>query len=80
MENSLAVDDAIEIFKRIKSEFPRNRGLVVQAYLKRTRSDIEALLDLKFHEAGLNLRLCKKISFESPAMVTHIVKALITRR
>jgi proline dehydrogenase len=46
MENSPTVDDTIAIFRRIKAEFPKNVGLVRQAYLKRTRSDIEAMLDL----------------------------------
>ncbi len=68
MENSPTVDDTIDIFRRIKAEYPRNVGLVLQAYLKRTRSDIEALLDLKSDEADLNLRLCKGIYVESPAI------------
>ncbi|HSL60160.1 MAG TPA: proline dehydrogenase family protein [Desulfotignum sp.] len=68
MENSPTVDDTIAVFRRIKAEFPANVGLVVQAYLKRTRSDIEALLDLKSKEDGLNLRLCKGIYVESPAI------------
>ena len=68
MENSSTVDDTIEIFRRIKSEYPKNVGLVVQAYLKRTRSDIASLLDLKSDEADLNLRLCKGIYVESPAI------------
>lgn len=68
MENSPTVDDTIEIFRRIKAEFPKNVGLVLQAYLKRTRSDIEAMLDLKSDEADLNFRLCKGIYVESPAI------------
>jgi proline dehydrogenase len=68
MENSPTVDDTIEIFRRIKAEFPKNVGLVLQAYLKRTRSDIEAMLDLKSDEADLNFRLCKGIYVESSAI------------
>lgn len=68
MENSPTVDDTIEIFRRIKTEFPKNVGLVLQAYLKRTRSDIEAMLDLKSDDADLNFRLCKGIYVESPAI------------
>ncbi|MCF8074820.1 MAG: proline dehydrogenase family protein [Desulfotignum sp.] len=68
MENSPTVDDTIEIFRRIKAEFPKNVGLVLQAYLKRTRSDIEAMLDLKSDETDLNFRLCKGIYVESPAI------------
>lgn len=66
MENSPCVDDSIEIFRRLKTEFPKNVGLVVQAYLKRTRQDIENMLDLKSDDADLNFRLCKGIYVESP--------------
>ncbi len=66
MENSSCVDDSIDIFRRIKKEFPQNVGLVLQAYLKRTLSDIESMLDLKSEEADLNFRLCKGIYVESP--------------
>jgi len=68
MENSPTVDDTIAIFRRIKGEFPKNVGLVLQAYLKRTRSDIEAMLDLKSDDADLNFRLCKGIYVESPSI------------
>ncbi len=68
MENSPTVDDTIAIFRRIKAEFPKNVGLVLQAYLKRTRSDIEAMLDLKSGEADLNFRLCKGIYVEPPSI------------
>jgi proline dehydrogenase len=70
MENSPTTDDTIEIFRRIKAEFPDNVGLVLQAYLKRTQSDIEAMLDLKADGADLNLRLCKGIYVE-PAAIAY---------
>jgi proline dehydrogenase len=68
MENSPCVDDSIDIFRRLKKEFPKNVGLVLQAYLKRTRSDIEAMLDLRSDDADLNFRLCKGIYVESPSI------------
>jgi proline dehydrogenase len=68
MENSPCVDDSIDIFRRLKKEFPQNVGLVLQAYLKRTRSDIEAMLDLRSEDAELNFRLCKGIYVESPSI------------
>ena len=46
MEDSPCTDDEIELFRKLKSEFPANVGLVLQAYLKRTYSDLEAMLDL----------------------------------
>ncbi|MCG8632330.1 MAG: proline dehydrogenase family protein [Desulfobacterales bacterium] len=66
MENSPCVDDSIDMFRRLKKEFPKNVGLVLQAYLKRTMSDLEAMLDLRSDEAPLNFRLCKGIYVESP--------------
>ncbi len=68
MENSPCVDDSIDIFRRIKKEFPQNVGLVLQAYLKRTLTDIESMLDLKSEDADLNFRLCKGIYVESPTI------------
>lgn len=68
MENSPCTDDTIEIFRKLKKEFPKNVGLVLQAYLKRTRQDIENMLDLKSDEAELNFRLCKGIYVESPSI------------
>ncbi|WDP85590.1 MAG: proline dehydrogenase family protein [Desulfobacter sp.] len=70
MENSPCVDDSIEIFRRLKNEFPQNVGLVLQAYLKRTLGDIEAMLDLRSDTAPLNFRLCKGIYVE-PAAIAY---------
>ena len=66
MENSPCVDDSIDMFRRLKAEFPGNVGLVLQAYLKRTFSDIQNMLDLRSEEADLNFRLCKGIYVEPP--------------
>lgn len=68
MENSPCVDNSIEIFRRLKKEFPKNVGLVLQAYLKRTRSDLENMLDLRSDDSDLNFRLCKGIYMESPSI------------
>jgi len=64
MEDSACVDLEIEIYNKLRSEFPKNVGLVLQAYLRRTMNDLE-----KFHitNAGgypLNFRLCKGIYVE----------------
>lgn len=66
MEDSQCVDLEIELFRKLKAEFPKNVGLVLQAYLKRTRNDIENMLDMHTAEAPLNFRLCKGIYVESP--------------
>jgi proline dehydrogenase len=64
MEDSQCVDREIELFKKLHSEFPKNVGLVVQAYLRRTLSDLETLLELHTKNTPLNYRLCKGIYIE----------------
>ena len=64
MEDSPCTDMEIELFRKLKAEFPGNVGLVVQAYLKRTRQDIENLKDLNIPEYPVNLRVCKGIYVE----------------
>lgn len=66
MEDSRCVNLEIELFRKLKAEFPRHVGLVLQAYLKRTRQDIMDLMDLHSPENPLNLRLCKGIYVEPP--------------
>lgn len=65
MEDSQCVDLEIELFRKLKAEFPKNVGLVLQAYMKRTPKDIEDMLDLHNEEVPLNYRLCKGIYVES---------------
>ncbi|HUS87203.1 MAG TPA: proline dehydrogenase family protein [Bacteroidales bacterium] len=66
MEDSSCVDLEIELFRKLKDEFPVNVGLVFQAYLFRTMDDLKGLLDLNSEEAPLNYRLCKGIYVEPP--------------
>lgn len=68
MEDSGCVDREITLFRRLKAEFPRHVGLVLQAYLHRTRTDLEALMDLHTPETPLNFRLCKGI-YAEPARI-----------
>ncbi len=70
MEDSPCTDREIELFRRLKEEFPRNVGLVLQAYLKRTHRDIKNLRDLHTKESPLNLRICKGIYVE-PAEISY---------
>ncbi len=70
MENSPCVDDSIDIFRRLKQEFPQNIGLAIQAYLKRTLGDLESMLDLRRDDAALNFRLVKGIYVE-PAAIAY---------
>lgn len=64
MEDSPCTDMEIELFRRLKTEFPANVGLVVQAYLKRTLNDIKGLADLNNEKHPLSFRLCKGIYIE----------------
>jgi proline dehydrogenase len=64
MEDSPCTDLEIELFRKLKSEFPENVGLVVQAYLKRTYTDLENMVDLNTPGIPLKFRLCKGIYVE----------------
>jgi len=68
MEDSPCTDLEIELFRRLRKEFPANVGLVVQAYLKRTLDDLKALSDLNDETFPLNFRLCKGIFVEPEAI------------
>ncbi len=59
MEDSSCTDDTLEIFGNVKKNFP-NVGIVIQAYLRRSESDIKQLVSEK-----ANVRLCKGIYIES---------------
>lgn len=65
MEDSQCTTDEIELYKKLKSEYPRNVGIVFQAYLKRTITDIENLLAENINnDSNLDFRLCKGIYIE----------------
>jgi proline dehydrogenase len=70
MEDSQCVDLELVLFRKIKTEFPKNVGLVFQAYLKRTLNDIKSLQDLNSDETPINYRLCKGIYVE-PAEIAY---------
>ncbi|MBN2861877.1 MAG: proline dehydrogenase family protein [Bacteroidales bacterium] len=65
MEDSPCTSLEIELFRKLKVEFPANVGLVLQAYLKRTLDDIKGLSDLNNEAVPLSFRLCKGIYVES---------------
>ena len=65
MEDSQCVDAEIEIYKKLKVEFPKNVGLVFQAYLRRTYDDLKDLDKINSEEFPVNFRLCKGIYVES---------------
>ncbi|MFZ0280850.1 MAG: proline dehydrogenase family protein [Bacteroidales bacterium] len=68
MEDSPCTDLEIELFRKLKTEFPGNVGLVVQSYLRRTLNDIKELADLNSEKYPLSFRLCKGIYIEPEAI------------
>ncbi len=70
MEDSQCVDREIELFRRLRDEFPSSVGLVLQAYLHRTQNDLEELSRLNSETAPLNFRICKGIYIE-PANIAY---------
>jgi len=58
MEDSPYTTNTITIFKKLQTKFD-NVGIVLQAYLKRTQSDVEDL-----NKTNTNYRLCKGIYIE----------------
>jgi proline dehydrogenase len=68
MEDSPCTDLEIELFRKLRAEFPNNVGLVLQAYLRRTYQDVENMMDLHTEKAHLNFRLCKGIYVEPEAI------------
>jgi proline dehydrogenase len=68
MEDSPCTDLEIELFRKLKAEFPDNVGLVLQAYLRRTHQDIINMMDLHKDSCALNYRLCKGIYNEPEAI------------
>lgn len=70
MEDSQCTDLEIELFRKLKKEFPKNTGLVFQSYMKRTLDDIKNLMDLHSKDNPINYRLCKGIYVE-PAEIAY---------
>jgi proline dehydrogenase len=59
MEGSSWTDDTLALYRRLRERGLDNVGVVLQAYLRRTLDDVEALADLV-----PNVRLCKGIYAE----------------
>lgn len=56
MEDVTCTDNTIDFFKNLRKNFQNHVGIVLQAYLRRTLSDIDSLSD-----GYMNFRLCKGI-------------------
>jgi proline dehydrogenase len=61
MEDSSTTTQTLELYRELRQEGLDNVGVVLQAYMKRTLTDVAALADLR-----PNVRVCKGIYVEPP--------------
>ena len=78
MEDSSTVDDTLVVFEEVRQDL--NLGICLQAYLRRTYSDLESLL-----ENGLRARICKgaynelpEVAFESRSEINESYMNLVS--
>jgi proline dehydrogenase len=64
MEDSTCTSLELDLFKALYKEFPKNTGIVLQAYLKRTLDDLKNLKRISSDSIPVNVRLCKGIYIE----------------
>jgi len=70
MEDSSCTDDTLDIFLRLREEFA-NVGAVIQAYMRRSLTDVRRLAKVK-----ANVRICKGIYIE-PREIAYQDKELV---
>ena len=63
MEDSSCTDDTLRLYRELRDAGHENVGVVLQAYLRRTVDDVQALAELR-----PNVRLCKGIYLEPPSI------------
>jgi len=63
MEGSDVTESTISIFERVYPQYPDNVGIVLQAYLKRTREDVQRMCEL-----NARVRICKG-AYKEPASI-----------
>jgi proline dehydrogenase len=71
MEDSSTTDDTLRLYRELREEGYDNVGVVLQAMLRRTVSDIAALADLR-----PSVRLCKGIYVEPPELAYQDYEAV----
>jgi proline dehydrogenase len=71
MEDSATTDDTLRLYRELREEGNDNVGVVLQAMLRRTQSDIAALAELK-----PSVRLCKGIYVEPPDLAYQDYEAV----
>ena len=63
MEDSSTADETLRLYRELREAGHERLGIVLQATLKRTLADVDALADLR-----PNVRVCKGIYIEPPAI------------
>jgi proline dehydrogenase len=71
MEDSSCTNDTLRLHRELRAEGHKNLGVVLQGYLRRTIRDVRDLLPL-----GANVRLCKGIYIEPPAIAYQDYQAV----
>jgi len=71
MEDSSTTDDTLRLYRELREEGHDNVGVVLQAMLRRTQSDIAGLAELK-----PSVRLCKGIYVEPPELAYQDYEAV----
>lgn len=64
MEDSQCVDSEIDLYRKLQQKYPANVGLVIQAYLRRTKNDLMNMNSIHSNGNPFNFRLCKGIYIE----------------
>jgi proline dehydrogenase len=72
MEDSSCTTETLQIYRQLRRDHP-NVGVVVQAYLRRTMDDVDALQDLR-----PNYRLCKGV-YREPREISYQDMPVINR-
>lgn len=78
MEDSQCLEKELKLFERLYAKFPEHVGIVLQAYLRRTLSDIDELNKINNPEHPINIRLCKGIYVE-PEEIAYQSKNNVNR-
>ncbi|HLO57920.1 MAG TPA: proline dehydrogenase family protein [Bacteroidales bacterium] len=78
MEDTQCTDRELAMYKRLLNEFPGHVGIVLQAYLKRTMSDLKDLKEFDNGRGLINIRICKGI-YNEPAELAFKNKGEINR-
>jgi proline dehydrogenase len=63
MEDATTTDQTLTLYRRLRNDGVNNTGVVIQAYMRRSETDVRALV-----KEGANIRLCKGIYNEAPSI------------